>query len=168
MRSTICPTKFYQRPWNLTWSKVSSNGKTLTEVTGFWRPLVMPWNGSDLIYPPMLHGNGIFTCIKSINLAEMEVNLPYMEHQGMHALDGLVFGKIPKLLEDDFDFLMDFFDFLLFEVFKEIVIICDDSILLRAGDFCMCSFNGIWKWVCNENIYEKPWLLKNHIAFVWS
>ena len=116
----------------------------------------MPWNGSDWIYPSMLHRNGIFTYIKSINLGEMEVNLPYMEHQGMHALDGLVFGRIPKLLEDNFDFLMDCFDVLLFEVVKEIVIICDDSILLRPGDFGMCPFNGIWKWLCNEN------KLKNH------
>ena len=102
----------------------------------------MPWNGSDLIYPSMLHGNGIFTCIESLNFAEMEVNLPYMEHQ--YACFGW-FG-------DGFDFLMDFFDFLLFEVFREIVIICDDSILLRAGDFGIGPFNGIWGWVCNENI----------------
>ena len=81
----------------------------------------------------------------------------------MHALDGLVFGKIPKLLEDDFDFLMDFFfDFLLFEVFKEIGIICDDSILLRASNFGMCPFNGIWKWVWNENIWKTMVAQKPH------
>ena len=72
----------------------------------------------------------------------------------MHALGGLVFGKIRKLSEDYFDFLMGFyfFDFLLFEVFKEIGIICDDSILLRAGDFGMCPFNGKWEWVWNKNM----------------
>lgn len=51
--------------------------------------------------------------------------------------------------------------FLLFEVFKEIVIICD-SILLRAGDFGMCPFNGIWKWVCNENMKKTMVAQKPH------